>query len=92
MWIPSQVGFSGNEVADGLARQAVESGTLQDGISPTDKSPTDGSDKNPDGTTNDGTSPTYKNPTDGSDKNPDGTPKDGISPTDKNPTDGSGSQ
>jgi ribonuclease HI len=28
MWIPSHVGISDNEVADGLARQAVESGTV----------------------------------------------------------------
>jgi ribonuclease HI len=28
MWIPSHVGISGNEVADGLVRQAVESGTV----------------------------------------------------------------
>jgi hypothetical protein len=28
MWISSHVGISGNEVADGLARQAVESGTV----------------------------------------------------------------
>jgi hypothetical protein len=28
MWIPSLVGISGNEVADGLARQAVENGTV----------------------------------------------------------------
>jgi ribonuclease HI len=28
MWIPSHVGISGNEVAVGLARQAVESGTV----------------------------------------------------------------
>jgi ribonuclease HI len=28
MWIPSHVRISGNEVADGLARQAVESGTV----------------------------------------------------------------
>jgi hypothetical protein len=27
-WIPSHVGISGDEVADGLARQAVESGTV----------------------------------------------------------------
>jgi hypothetical protein len=28
MWIPSHVIISGNEVADGLTRQAVESGTV----------------------------------------------------------------
>jgi ribonuclease HI len=28
MWIPSHVGISGNKVADGLTRQAVESGTI----------------------------------------------------------------
>jgi hypothetical protein len=28
MWIPSYVVISGNEVADGLVRQAVESGTV----------------------------------------------------------------
>jgi hypothetical protein len=28
MWIPSHVGISGNEVTDGLARQAIESGTV----------------------------------------------------------------
>jgi ribonuclease HI len=28
MWIPSHVGISGNEVADGLTRHAVESGTV----------------------------------------------------------------
>jgi ribonuclease HI len=28
MWIPSNVGISGNEIADGLARQAVEGGTV----------------------------------------------------------------
>jgi hypothetical protein len=28
MWILSQVKISGNEVADGLARQAVERGTV----------------------------------------------------------------
>jgi hypothetical protein len=30
MWIPSHVGISGNKVADGLARQAVESGTVHE--------------------------------------------------------------
>jgi hypothetical protein len=29
MWIPFQVGISGNKVADGLAREAVESGTVR---------------------------------------------------------------
>jgi hypothetical protein len=29
MWIPSHVGLSGNKVTDGLARQAVEIGTVQ---------------------------------------------------------------
>jgi hypothetical protein len=29
MWIPSYVGISGNEVADGLVRQAVERGTIR---------------------------------------------------------------
>jgi hypothetical protein len=28
MWIPSHMGISGNKVADGLARQTIESGTL----------------------------------------------------------------
>jgi hypothetical protein len=28
MWIPSHVGISGNKVADGLVRQAEESGTV----------------------------------------------------------------
>jgi ribonuclease HI len=28
MWIPTHVGVSGNKVANGLARQAVESGTV----------------------------------------------------------------
>jgi hypothetical protein len=28
MWIPSLVGISGNKVADGLTRQAVESGIV----------------------------------------------------------------
>jgi hypothetical protein len=28
MWIPSHVRISGNEFADGLTRQAVESGTI----------------------------------------------------------------
>jgi hypothetical protein len=28
MWIPCHVEISGNEVADGLARQAVKSGTV----------------------------------------------------------------
>jgi hypothetical protein len=28
MWIPSHAGVSGNKVADGLARQALESGTV----------------------------------------------------------------
>jgi hypothetical protein len=28
VWIPSHVGISGNEVANGLPRQAVESGTV----------------------------------------------------------------
>jgi hypothetical protein len=29
MWIPSHVRISGNEVTDGLARQAVENGTVR---------------------------------------------------------------